>query len=157
MKRCNRCGGHLLAKTVDASREVSGHVFVAALPAKQCKSCGEVSYDGVVLQRFDLHVANRLAESGVSSGPAFRFLRKALGLRAIDLAELLDVSVETLSRWETEKRAVDRGALTVLSSCVRDALAGRTETLATLRALRTPRSLGKRVHLDLTGDRARTG
>jgi DNA-binding transcriptional regulator YiaG len=157
MKRCHRCGGAFTNKIVDASRDVSGHHFVAALPAKQCRSCGDVTYEGSVLQRFDLHVATRLVESGVSTGPAFRFLRKALGLRAVDLAELLDVSSETLSRWETEKRAVDRGALTVLSACVRDALAGRTETLDTLRALRTPRALGKRVQLDLTGDRARTG
>jgi YgiT-type zinc finger domain-containing protein len=157
MKRCNRCQGALVAKKVDATREVAGHVFIASLPARQCKACGEISYEGAVLQRFDLHVATRLAESGVSSGAVFRFLRKALGLRAVDLAELLDVSAETLSRWETDKRAVDRGGLAVLASCVRDALAGRTETLDTLRALRTPRTLEKRVQLDLTGDRARTG
>lgn len=157
MKRCNRCGGHVVAKTVEASREVAGHRFVAGLPARQCKACNEISYDAFVLERFDLHVANRLVESGVGTGSAFRFLRKALGFRALDLAELLDVSTETLSRWETEKRPVDRGALTVLAACVRDALAGRTETLDTMRALRTPRTLGKRVQLDLTGDRARTG
>lgn len=157
MKRCGRCGGPLASKKVDVSREVSGHVFVAALPAQQCKTCNETSYEGSVLQRFDLHVATRLADSGVSSGAAFRFMRKALGLRAVDLAELLDVSAETLSRWETDKRSVDRGSLAVLSACVRDTLAGRTSTLDTLRALRTPRTLEKRVQLDLTGDRARTG
>jgi transcriptional regulator with XRE-family HTH domain len=135
---------------------VGGHVFVAALPARYCRSCEEASYEGATLQRFDLHVASRLVEAGSSSGAAFRFLRKALGLRAIDVAGLLDVAAETLSRWETDKRAVDRGALAVLASCVHDALAGRTTTLETLRALRSPRTLEKRVQLDLTGDRART-
>lgn len=156
MKRCSRCDGALTSRKVDVSREVAGHVFVASLPARFCKACGETSYEAAVLQRFDLHVANRLAEAGLGNGMAFRFMRKALGLRAVDLAELLDVSAETLSRWETEKRALDRGALAVLAACVRDALAGRTSTLDTLRALRTPRTLEKRVQLDLTGDRARS-
>lgn len=156
MKRCGRCDGLLVSRKVDVSRDVGDHVFIAALPARHCRSCGETSYEAAILQRFDLHVANRLAEAGVGSGAAFRFMRKALGLRAVDLAELLDVSAETLSRWETEKRALDRGALAVLAACVRDALAGRTSTLDTLRALRTPRALEKRVQLDLTGDRARS-
>lgn len=156
MKRCGRCDGLLVSRKVDVSRDVGDHVFIAALPARHCRACGETSYEAVILQRFDLHVANRLAEAGVGSGAAFRFMRKALGLRAVDLAELLDVSAETLSRWETEKRALDRGALAVLAACVRDALAGRTSTLDTLRALRTPRALEKRVQLDLTGDRARS-
>ena len=156
MKRCTRCDGVLVARKVDVSRDVADHVFVASLPARLCRSCGETSYEAAVLQRFDLHVANRLAEAGVGGGAAFRFMRKALGLRAVDLAELLDVSAETLSRWETEKRALDRGALAVLAACVRDALAGRTSTIDTLRALRTPRTLEKRVQLDLTGDRARS-
>jgi len=156
MKRCGRCDQLLVTRKVDVSREVAGHVFVAGLPARVCRSCGETSYEASVLQRFDLHVASHLAEAGVGSGAAFRFMRKALGLRAVDLAELLDVSPETLSRWETEKRNLDRGALAVLAACVRDALAGRTATLDTLRALRAPRTLEKRVQLDLTGDRART-
>jgi YgiT-type zinc finger domain-containing protein len=159
MKRCIRCGGAVSTRKVEATREVGQHLFVASLPARVCRACGETQFEGSVLQRFDLHVAVCLIEAGVGSGAAFRFLRKALGLRAVDVAELLDVSAETLSRWETEKRALDRGALAVLAACVRDALAGRTSTLDTLRALRTPRGLEKRVQLDLTGDpadRART-
>jgi DNA-binding transcriptional regulator YiaG len=157
MKRCSRCDGGLLTVNAEVTREVAGHAFVGSVPARKCNACGEITFEGSILQRFDLHVATRLADSGVCCGAAFRFLRKAIGLRAVDLAELLDVSAETLSRWETDKRSVDRGSLAVLASCVRDALAGRTWTLDLLRALRTPRTLAKHVQLDLTGDRLRTG
>jgi len=155
VNRCDRCNQPVVTRTVEVSREVEGRVFVAALPARSCRACGETSYEPTVLRRFDLHVANHLAEAGVGSGAAFRFMRKALGLRAVDLAKLLDVSPETLSRWETEKRALDRGAFAVLAAAVRDALAGTTATLDTLRALGAPRTLPRRVQLDLTDDRGR--
>jgi hypothetical protein len=38
---------------------------------------------------FELAVAERLASLGLRTGAAFKFMRKALGLRAVDLAELL--------------------------------------------------------------------
>jgi hypothetical protein len=77
-------------------------------------------------------------------------------MRATDLAALLDVSAETISRWETEKRAVDRGALALVGNLVRDTLEGRTATLEQLRALREPRPLAKTIQLDLSGDFARS-
>ncbi len=100
------------------------------------------------MARFELRVAKELARAGVSSGEAFRFMRRSLALRAIDLAELLDVAPETVSRWETEKRAVHRGAYAIVASLVRERLDGREETLAALRALRRPRQLGETVDLD---------
>ena len=170
MKRCVKCeitssasaGGSkrstlLVEERSQASREVGGHLFFAFVPALSCKRCGETYFDGSVMHRFDLHVASRLADAGVSSGEAFRFLRKALEMRAADLAVLLDVSAETVSRWETEKRPVDRGCLAVLGALVRDQLAGRTATIEALRALRRPRPLARKIRLDLTRDLAKTG
>lgn len=154
MKRCTHCekGGLLVDRMAENSREVAGHLFVAFLPARVCNHCGKVYFDAGVLERFELHVAGKLVEAGVSSGAAFRFMRKAIGMRATDLGALLDVSAETISRWETEKRAVDRGALAVLGALVRDALEGRTQTLDGLRALREPRPLAKTIQLDLSQD-----
>ncbi len=39
-------------------------------------------------------------------------------LRATDLADLLGVAAETLSRWERGERPVDRAALTVIGALV---------------------------------------
>ena len=158
MKRCTHCdkGGVLASRTAENSREVGGHLFVAFLPAQACTACDKLYFDNNVLERFELHVAGKLADAGVSTGPAFRFMRKSLGMRATDLAALLDVSAETISRWETEKRAVDRGALALVGALVRDNLEGRTSTLEQLRALREPRPLAKTIQLDLSGDFARS-
>src|SRR5207253_1158815 len=87
--------------------EVDGHRFSAFVPALRCECCGEVYLDGQALSRFELLVAGELARSGAQSGEAFQFMRKSIGMRAIDLGKLLDVSHETISRWETGKRPVD--------------------------------------------------
>lgn len=44
------------------------------------------------------------------NGHEIRFLRKALELKAVDLAEHLDVTPETLSRWENGKDAISTNA-----------------------------------------------
>lgn len=48
------------------------------------------------------------------SGKEIRAMRKALGLRAAALAEFLDVTPETLSRWENGKEAVSNNAERIL-------------------------------------------
>jgi transcriptional regulator with XRE-family HTH domain len=77
----------------------------------------------------------------------FKFMRKALGLRAVDIAELLDVAAETLSRWETGQRPVDRASWIAVSAMVLDKLEGRTTTLDRLKALLEPAPLPRLVRL----------
>ena len=152
MLRCTDCDSAalLVDAPAESSREIAGHRFVAVLPAKRCAACEKLLFDGKAIRNFELRVAGLLADAGASTGPAFRFMRKAIGMRATELAQLLDVSAETISRWETEKRAVDRGALALLGGLVRDAFVGRTSTLDQLRALCEPRPLDEIVRLDLT-------
>jgi transcriptional regulator with XRE-family HTH domain len=70
-----------------------------------------------------------------------------LGLRAADLAELLDVAAETVSRWENAQRTVDRPAWVALSAMVLDRIEGGTRTLDRLRTLRSRTPLPKLVRL----------
>jgi hypothetical protein len=42
-------------------------------------------------------------------GSELRFLRRALGLKAKELAERLEVADETISRWENDKSPIQRG------------------------------------------------
>jgi transcriptional regulator with XRE-family HTH domain len=76
-------------------------------------------------------------------------MRKALGLRAADLAGLLGVAAETVSRWETGQRDVDRGALALVGGLVVDRLEGSTATLDRLRALAKPPRTAKTKALEL--------
>lgn len=146
--KCIACGDDgLQAASHPESLEVAGHTFTGAIDARSCARCGEVYLDGPAVEQFELRVAACLAEAGIDSGEAFGFMRRALGMRAVELADLLDVAPETISRWERGQRGVDRGALAVLGGLVTDAVEGRTATADRLRALKTPDTLPTVVDL----------
>jgi len=100
-------------------------------------------------QRFELLAARWLADDGARSAEAFRFMRKALGLQAVALAELLDSTPETISRWEHGKRPVDARAFALLGVMVADRIAGRNDTRARLEALRSPSKVPHTVTLEV--------
>lgn len=146
LRRCARCGGDsLVAAVVSEVMEVDGRTFEAELPATRCESCGEIYFDLGTIGTFEMLVAAKLVELGARSGAALRFMRKAMGMRAVDLAELLDVAPETLSRWENEQREVDLGTLMTVGSLVLDAARGASATLDRLKALRSPPPASDRV------------
>jgi transcriptional regulator with XRE-family HTH domain len=76
-------------------------------------------------------------------------MRKAIGLSATALAELLDVSMETVSRWEHGTRDAPLPAVAALGAMVLDHAAGSSATADRLRALRAGPRLAKVVHVDL--------
>ena len=76
--------------------------------------------------------------SGTWSSPTFTWLR------------LFGVTGDTISRWETGKRPIDRVAFALLGLLVQDQATGSTtKTLNALRTAASPRPLGKRVALKL--------
>ena len=150
--RCPTCHAHhLVASTADSSIDVAGHTFTAKLPALACPdaACGETVFTAESIRRLELVVARKLAETGQRSGEAFKFMRKALGLRAVDLAELLGVAAETISRWETGAREVDRASFAVLADAVAEQLEGRARALDYLRAIAKPKRLAKAVRVEV--------
>ncbi len=149
MAKCTQCGGSLVKATTKERREVAGQTFTAEIPAQECKACGETLVEASALEAYELAIARTLATEGADSGEAFKFMRKALGLRAADLAQLLGVAAETLSRWECDQRPVDRGALVVLGSLVLDRCEGRTTTIDRLHALGSHPKLAKSVAVDI--------
>jgi len=59
------------------------------------------------------------------SGKEILFLRKALGLKAVDLAKFLDVTPETFSRWENGAVPISTNPERILRLRVMHALRGR--------------------------------
>jgi putative zinc finger/helix-turn-helix YgiT family protein len=150
MKRCERCKTGKMEKTkAPDTVGVGKHVFSATVPAFKCRECGEVYFHGPSLERFELRAAVELARAGEASGEVMRFMRKATGMRAAELAELLAVTPETISRWETGKQTIERRAMAVLGSLVIERFEGRTAVLDNLKALREPRKLARRIQLSL--------
>ena len=131
---------------------IEGRTFKAELGADVCQSCGEALVTADELGRFEVAVAVELARGGAQSGEAIKFMRKAVGLRARALAELLDIAPETLSRWETgaDDRTAPRAYVVMLEAAVLEHAAGSSATLDRLRALREePTALGSVVRIDL--------
>ena len=148
--KCVTCDdGQMMRSAVEIRREVGDHVFIATVPGHRCNACGEVQLEGADIARFEREVARTLAESGVASGDAFRWMRKALDLRAIDVAELFSVTPETISRWETGRVDPDRSALALLGLMVMDQARGSTATADSLRARVRATPLAKRVEIKL--------
>lgn len=156
MDRCVMCGGTELRDVAEAVEVTIGpRSFVGAVPAVACPKCGETFTDGPGLVALEREAARWLAAHGFATGPELRFMRKAAGLRAVDLAELLDVAPETVSHWETGKHAPDRSTLATVAALALDALDGATTTRDRLRALRERPPLAK-VRLELPAARAAT-
>lgn len=149
MKRCAICKAKAVRVTAPDTLDVGEQTFRADVPAWKCTSCGEVFYPSESVRSFEFSVADVLAQSGASSGEAFRFMRKVLGLRANELADLLGVVPDTISRWEKGKRPVDRGAMLTLGSLVDDQFRGRSTTLERLTALQKPARAAKSVRIEL--------
>jgi len=128
---------------------VDGRKFKADLAAKVCTKCGEALVAIDEIDRFEIAVAVALAQAGACSGEAIRTMRKAIGLSATALAELLDVSMETVSRWEHGSRDAPLPAVAALAAMALDHAAGSSVTADRLRALRAGPRLAKVVHVDL--------
>jgi putative zinc finger/helix-turn-helix YgiT family protein len=146
MKRCAACqDGTLKRGSTELRRTVDGIIFESKLPAAVCRACREAFVDAPALERFELVIAAELARMGHCNPIAFRFVRKALGLSGVELAELLGVKPETISRWENGARELDRGAFALVGGLVTDRIEGRDETRARLEALRAPVKKAPRV------------
>ena len=148
--KCPTCGSEQWKRgTTPHVEEVDGRKFKADLAAQVCRKCGEAIVALGELERFEIEVELALAGAGAHSGDAIRSMRKAIGLSGTALAELLDVSPETVSRWENGGRAAALSAVATVGAMVLDHAAGSTTTADRLQALRKGPRLAKVVRLDL--------
>ena len=140
------------AGTKEVTRHVGAYVFTAKLPARVCR-CGEALFADRDVGAFDDRVAWMLAEAGITTPEVLRFLRKAIGLQAQELAALLGVRPETVSRWEKGRGKIDRAAYAVLRQLLFDERKGGTSTsmAENLRSLLKPKRLPSKVQVRLAG------
>jgi putative zinc finger/helix-turn-helix YgiT family protein len=95
-----------------------GHVerfgFKIDAHGQRCGACGETLFDLSDVKHQQRRLAKEIVGRGVRTGPEFKLVRKIAGLRAADLAELLDVRPETISRWENGAIEIPRAVAYVL-------------------------------------------
>lgn len=139
--KCPHCGEAALKRArVPHSITVAGTEFASDLPGQRCPGCGSSTVEGAAGVRFELLVAAELVTRGLRSGESFKFIRKALGMKAAELARIMNVAPETVSRWETAQRDVDWPEFMLLGFLVDDKLAGRSTVLARAQALAEPQA-----------------
>lgn len=135
-RKCPTCGADGMADgTTEIMSRVGPRTFVAAVPAEVCGACGESIVTARVMRAFEEARARALVEVGASDGDALRWVRKAAGLTGKELARLLGVAPETVSRWEHNGQVPDRAAVALLGALALDAMEGRTSTRDRLDAL----------------------
>jgi DNA-binding transcriptional regulator YiaG len=150
MNKCASCAGLLTASRKRQVQRVAGREFIVTVAASTCRGCGSIFLENDSLQRADLEVACELARHGPPRGEAFRFLRKTMGMRGLDLAALLDVTPETISRWENDQRVVDKATWLTLGSLVLERAGRAPETLERLRELLAHGPGGRSVLIDVS-------
>ncbi len=135
---CTRfdCEGRLVPSTYLARRKVAGRRFELEVPATRCPECGRESIGVKEARKVSLHIAEDLALHGPPSGAAFRHLRKTMQLSAKEVAELLCLRPETVSRWEKGKRNADPRVVVLLGTIFLEHIDGKSTTFDRLQMLR---------------------
>ena len=102
---CAECGGRMTIERNTVRRyDVGGlpHVELHGVNTERCKACGK---EEVAIPRIaQLHrvLADVLVKQPrMLASVEIRFLRKHVGLSTAEFAEMMGVSRETVSRWET--------------------------------------------------------
>jgi putative zinc finger/helix-turn-helix YgiT family protein len=151
MTKCVRCGASAtrFRKGKRQQRyQIGETTFSTIVPMKECPVCGEGYVDGAEMKTAELAVAAEVARRGPAIGLSFRFMRSVLGIRGNEMAELLGVRPETISRWEKERGDVDRAAWALLGSMVIEAQEGGRALRDRLETLRHPARVPKDVRVE---------
>jgi len=79
-----------------------------------CTHCGEFLIHHAELGRLEREISRAIVARGIRTGREFQFVRKELGITAVDVAAMFDVRPETVSRWERGEIDLPRLAAFVL-------------------------------------------
>lgn len=151
--RCVECGKEMKVKVVEQGMQLGKHLFVGDVEALVCP-CGEREIHIGEVAALEKAIASHLAKNGPISKETFRFMRKFVGT-GVEVAKLLAVAPETISRWEGGGREVDRSAWTLVGSLVLEKIAGRNDTRA--RMLKVGQKAESAVHVERLVRARRTG
>jgi putative zinc finger/helix-turn-helix YgiT family protein len=103
---------------------------------RRCSACGETLFDAAEAERQEQVLVAGLVERGGRTGSEFALVRKAAGLRGVEVAELFGVRPETVSRWEHGETDIPRTAAFAIGELFRHPKLTR-QSLAALAALAT--------------------
>lgn len=103
MTKCLACGAKTTTRKESHHYTESGlpNVLLLGIEIARCASCGEYFVTIPAMDGLHRAIAHALVEKpGRLTHDEVRFLRKHMGLSAVDFARLIDASPATVSRWE---------------------------------------------------------
>jgi len=114
MVKCTHCGGTSISQSIVPAYEADGLgapfrvVLEHAVKVETCTKCGNVlgTYIPDLKGLFHAVVFSRVLEPRKLTGPEVRFMRKAMGWKAKDIAKHLGISAEYLSHCENGRKAM---------------------------------------------------
>lgn len=106
---CPNCGKKMRKEVKEYLYAESGldNIVLSSIPVFYCDKCSEVMPLIPHIEELHRVISHRIAISKAPlTGREARFLRKQMGLKAVDLARILGVSDVTVSRWENSKEHI---------------------------------------------------
>lgn len=91
---------------------------------RSCIQCGRPALPDEWERRARAEVLRKVALSGNGGAKSFRFMRRALGLSAKEVAIAFHVGVGTLSRWENGVRRVEPRAWALMAALALETTGG---------------------------------
>lgn len=118
---CPTCGAGMLKRRGPVKAPINGEqVSVPSVPHLGCPKCGEKMLDAVAAQRLHEDAIGIYRERhGLLAASEIRGIRDRHRLTQADLARLLRLGANTISRWESG-RNVQSAAMDLLLRLVRD-------------------------------------
>ncbi len=118
---CPRCGAQMREARGELPFSVNGEsIQVPAIVHSACPKCSEVVLKhGQARELRELAIEQYRRQQGLLSGQEIRAIRESYGLTQRDLARLLRLGGNTISRWESG-RTVQTAALDILLRLIRD-------------------------------------
>lgn len=110
MHRCKKCGT-LMEKSVRPEHiEDLGGVVVKVLNAAQVYRCAKCDVEMVAIPDMDGLAKSTAIARALNpvklSGPEVKYMRRVLDMTQADFARAMDLTPETVSRWENDARGV---------------------------------------------------
>lgn len=133
-------------------RKIAGRTYSIEVPVRVADD-GEQVVDGEVAVAADLAIAAAIASDGPVAGETFSWMRRAVGLQAKVLAELLDVRPESVSRWERGERPMDRAAWLLLADLILERAGRRLPVLDLMKKIAARSSTRKEVRVEMIAAR----
>lgn len=110
MMRCLECGTRMRARrnqTVPYPESGIPDLYLKGTTVYRCRKCGAEYPEFPNPRRLHRGIADWLTQKLFPlTGPEVRFVRKQMGLSTRELAEIMGVRRESVTRWETEAEPI---------------------------------------------------